>query len=162
VFAQRVTEQGKLRTALAAVVLLAALLGAPACQMQSMQGDGGGSMPPPATATISLCDDGMPECPAASSFGVNAVRDLVINVAWQNVPPGHHVQTLTVLAPSGLPYQQTDLAFLISDSPGSFSAKRVIPVVGTSIPQRQLMGAWSVQASLDGQLVTSRDLEFTP
>lgn len=146
--------------ALIAVALLA-LFATAGCQMASS--GGGGTPPPPASATISVCNDGTPNCPSAASFSVAALRDLVISVTWDNVPAGHHVQTVALLLPSGDPYQQSDLAFLIADgAAGAFSSARIVPVAGTSIPQRQLTGAWSVQASLDGQPVASLPLEFTP
>ncbi|MGB0034720.1 MAG: hypothetical protein WBP79_04510 [Candidatus Acidiferrales bacterium] len=130
--------------------------------MQSMNSSGGGP-PLPASAAISLCDDGTPNCPPAASFSVAALRDLIIHVTWENVPAGNHVQTLEILSPGGDPYQSTQTGFLISDATGgSFSSSRVLPVVGTWIPQRHLTGQWSVRASLDGQPIATQPVEFTP
>jgi len=149
------------RPGLTTVGLLLLVVGG--CQMES-SGNGGGNPPPPTSATVSVCNDGTPDCPAATSFSVSGLRDLVVSVAWDNVPSGHHVQTVALFLPGGeIPYQQADLAFLIPDGAvGSFSSTRVVPVAGTAIPQRQLTGAWSVQASLDGQPVATLPVEFTP
>jgi hypothetical protein len=141
-------------------------LGISGCAMQSSSANGGG--PPPApmvpAAQIVLCDDLSSSCTAATSFSFSTLRDLNIQVQWTNVPAGNHVQQLDILLPNqGGLYQTTQTAFLISgSSPGSITTSRMFPVGGTWISQRQMSGSWSVQVSLDGQVMASQAVEFNP
>jgi hypothetical protein len=135
-----------------------------ACQTGSTSADGGNPPPPPAvTATISFCDDGTADCEPASSFAVGTVRDLVIKVAWENLPAGSHMQTLEILMPAGGPYQVTQTGL---DAGGatlnSLTTTRILPVAGTSIPQRQIVGNWMIRVSLDGQSVASQMVTLNP
>jgi hypothetical protein len=140
--------------------LVLATMGFSGCQTQSM---GGGNPPPVLAATISLCDDGISGCPTSNSFSAAAMRDLVIKVGWENLPAGNHVQTTEILIPGGGLYQSTRTAFLIEDgAPGSLTTKRILPVAGTWIPQRQITGNWSVRVSLDGQIIASQTVELNP
>jgi hypothetical protein len=137
------------------------LVGASACQMQSTPGNGGGSPPPVVSAIISFCDDGVASCPAASSFSVASLRDLVVKINWENVPAGNHTEILELLLPGGGEYRVTQTGFLIpGSSAGSFSTLRSFPVVGTAISQRRITGSWSVRASIDGQPIATRFVEL--
>ena len=139
------------------------LVGASACQMQSMSGNGGGAPPPAVSASISFCDDGVASCPPASSFSVASLRDLVVKINWENVPAGNHTGSLELLMPGGAAYRVTQDGFLIpGSSAGPFSAQRTFPVVGTAISQRHMTGNWSVRASLDGQPIATQFVELTP
>src|ERR1700684_857560 len=108
-------------------LLLAGMLllvsGFSACQMKSSSAD---KVPPPAaSATFTFCASGFSDCSPASSFSVSNVRDVKINVAWENVPAGNHIQKLEILIPSGGLYQQTTSAFAIpEDSSQPFVATR--------------------------------------
>lgn len=129
--------------------------------MQSMTGSGGGTPPPAVSASISFCDDGVASCPAASTFSVASLRDLVVKINWENVPAGNHTEILELLLPDGGAYRVTQTGFLIPGSnAGSFSTHRTFPVVGTAISQRRITGSWSVRASIDGQPIATRFVEL--
>jgi hypothetical protein len=131
--------------------------------MGSASPDGGNPPPPPVSAAISICDNGTPDCPPATSFAVNTARDLIITVNWQNLPPGNHVQTLEILIPAGGPFQVTQATFNAASSPtGSFTTTRIFPVAATWITQRQITGNWTVVASLDGQQIASQVVQLNP
>jgi hypothetical protein len=139
-----------------ALILLAS------CQGQTMSATGGGPPPNP-SATISFCDDGVEGCAAADSFSVAVLRDLVVKISWENLPPGNHVQTMEIMLPGGGLYQSNQTGLFIADAmPGSTTTTRILPVGGTWISQRQLTGEWSVSASLDGQPVASQKVQFNP
>jgi hypothetical protein len=138
------------------------LVGASACQMQSMSGSGG-APPPAVSASISFCDDGVASCPPESSFSVGSMHDLVVKIKWENVSAGNHTETLQLLIPGGAAYRVTQDGFLIpGSSAGPFSAQRTFPVLGTPISQRQMTGNWSLRASLDGQPIATQTVELTP
>ncbi len=131
------------------------------CQMNSPSADQAAPIPP--SAAFTFCQSGFSDCSPASSFSVSMVGDVRINVAWENVPAGNHVQKLEILVPSGGLYQQTSIAFAISGgSTQPFVAMRSLPVAGTWIQQRKITGEWTVRVSLDGQLITSQTLQLTP
>ncbi len=143
------------------VVLIAAALSA--CQAGPTSAGGANPPPQPASAIVSFCDDGTPDCTPAMSFSVSSLRDLVITVAWENLTPGNHVQQLEIDIPAGGPFQVTNSAFLIPDSSsGSFATTRILPVDGTWIRQRQITGQWTMRVSLDGQAITTQAVELNP
>ncbi len=146
------------KISLAASILIA-VLGFSGCQMTSA--DGGN--PPPATATFSFCDKQAPSCNNETSFSATATRDLEVKVSWQNVPVGNHVQTLEILLPGGNLYQQTQMAFDVQQGSGEpLVAIQTLPVAGTWIQQRQLIGEWTARVSLDGQVIATQTVELTP
>lgn len=133
------------------------------CAAQTSAAGGGGNPMPPVAASISFCDDGVAGCPPASGFSVESARDVVIEVIWMNVPEGNHVQTLAISIPGGGLYQQTQTAFAIdAGAPGTVTLKRILPVAATWIQQRTITGQWTVEASLDGQPVTSQMMGMNP
>ena len=146
-------------TLLAGVVLFAALQFS-GCQLTSA--DGGPRPQAPATATFLFCDKEAPSCDNESSFSATATRDLEVKVSWQNVPVGNHVQTLELLLPGGNLYQQTQMAFGVEQgSSEPLVAIQTLPVAGTWIQQRHLLGEWTARVSLDGQVVASQTVELT-
>lgn len=139
-----------------ALVLLASCIG------QGTIATGGGPPVSP-SATITFCDDGAEGCVAANSFRVGVLRDLVINVAWQNLAAGNHVQSLDILLPGGALYQSNQTGiFIAGPVSGSTITTRILPVGGTWISQRHLTGGWTVNASLDGQPMASQTVQFDP
>ena len=145
---------------LAGVVVLATLQFS-GCQMTSA--DGGPPPPAPATATFLFCDKEAPSCDNETSFSATSTRDLEVKVSWQNVPAGNHVQTLEILLPGGNLYQQTQMAFGVEQgSSEPLVAIQTLPVAGTWIQQRHMMGEWTARVSLDGQVVASQTVELTP
>jgi hypothetical protein len=159
---RHIAREGSLRTILLAGAVSVAVISLSACQ-GTTAADRGNPPPPAVTATISFCDDGTPDCAAETSFAVGTLRDLVIKVVWENLPAGNHTQTLEVLLPAGGQYQVTQSAFNPgSASLNSFTTTRVLPVAGTWIPQRQIVGDWVVRVSLDGQVVASQMVTLNP
>jgi len=124
-----------------------------------------GGTPPPAapSATFSFCDKEAPSCDNDTSFSATATRDLEVKLSWQNVPAGSHVQPLEILLPGGNLYQQTQMTFGVQqgfDQP--MVAIQTLPVAGTWIQQRHLLGQWTARVSLDGQLIATQTVELTP
>jgi len=156
------SRAGNLRAILLVATVSLLAIGFSACQMASTSADGG-NPPPPVMLALSVCDDGTQDCSPATSFEVNTVRDLVISAAWENLPPGNHIQTLEILIPAGGPYQVTQMAMNAGSSPsGSFTSTRIFPVAGTWIPQRKITGDWTVRVSLDGQVFASQMIQLNP
>jgi hypothetical protein len=117
--------------------------------------------PTPPSAALTFCESGFSDCSPTSSFSVSTVRDVKINVAWENVPAGNHIQKLEVLVPSGGLYQQATTAFAIPEnSTQPFVAMRSLPVAGTWIQQRQITGDWIVRVSLDDQVIASQTVQL--
>ena len=150
------------RNVLGVVAVLLVTVALAGC-MGSSSANGGGPPPPVPSAAFTFCDDGDPACTPASSFSVTSVRDLVIKISWDNLPPGNHVQTLEIVMPGGGLYQSTQTAFLTdSTSSGLLASTRLLPVAGTWIQQRQMTGDWLVRVSLDDQVVASEMVALNP
>ncbi|MGB8523062.1 MAG: hypothetical protein WCD43_08855 [Candidatus Acidiferrales bacterium] len=148
-------------TLLLAVLVLLAAIGFSGCQMTSA--DGGPPAAAPPSATFSFCDKEASGCSGETSFSVAATLDLEVKVSWQNVPAGNHVQTLEILIPGGNLYQQTQMAFRVpQDSTEPLVAIQTLPVAGTWIQQRHIMGEWTARVSLDGQVVATQTVQLTP
>jgi|SRR5271163_2962045 len=148
--------------ALLACAALAMTIGLSACQMGSTSANGGGN-PLPADATISFCDDGNASCTPATSFSVATTRDLIVNVNWDNLPAGTHMQLLEISMPGGGLYEAQQSSFLISDSShATLTTSRNVPVAGAWISQRRITGEWSVRVSLDGKAITSQTVQLNP
>ncbi len=150
-------------TGLLGCAVLCLVAGFAACQTGMTSGSGGGGNPPPTDATISFCDDGEGACTPATSFSVASLRDLVINVNWENLSAGNHTQMLEVLQPSGGLYQASQSSFLVGDaSQSSLTMTRSVPVAGAWISLRRMTGEWSVRVSLDGKAITSQTVQINP
>ena len=150
-------------TALLGCAALCLAAGFSACQTGMTSGSGGNSPPPVTGATVSFCDDGEGACTPATSFSVASLRDLVINVNWENLSDGNHTQMLEVLQPGGGLYQASQSSFLVSDaSQSSLTTKRTLPVAGAWISQRRITGEWSVRVSLDGKAITTQTVQLNP
>ena len=143
---------------LAAVLLAATSFSA--CQMSSADG---GAPPPAPMATFVFCDHQAANCENGASFSMAATRDLEVEVSWQNVSAGNHVQTLEILTPGGNLYQQTQTAFEAPAVPtGPLVSIQTLPVAGTWIQQRNIMGEWTARVSLDGQVIATQTVGLTP
>lgn len=150
-------------TALLGCAALCLAAGFSACQTGMTSGSGGNSPPPVTGATVSFCDDGEGACTPATSFSVASLRDLVINVNWENLSGGNHTQMLEVLQPGGGLYQASQSSFLVSDASQSpLTMKRTLPVAGAWISQRRITGEWSVRVSLDGKVITTQTVQLNP
>lgn len=107
-------------------------------------------------------------------FSLEKLRDLYICVVWPELL-GTHVELLTFRAPDGNIYQVLTVPFT---TPGMLGPAEVdvagrhhqvkgalrggygetvvlalLPVAGTYITQYNLVGRWTVEVSLDGQLI---------
>jgi hypothetical protein len=144
-----------------AVFVLLATIGFSGCQMTSA--DGGTPAPAQPSATFSFCDKEASGCNGETSFSSTATRDLEVKISWENVPAGNHVQTLEILIPGGNLYQQTQMAFFVPQgSTEPLVAIQTLPVAGTWIQQRHMLGEWTTRVSLDGQVVATETVELTP
>ncbi len=133
------------------------------CGCQTNSPSGAKVPPTPPSAALTFCESGFAGCSPASSFSVSTVRDVKINIAWENVPAGNHIQKLEILVPTGGLYQQTTTAFAAPDNSSQpLAAMRSLPVAGTWIQQRQITGEWTVRVSLDGQVIASQTVQLTP
>lgn len=141
---------------------LGLVIGFSACQTGSTST--GGNPPPAVTdATVSFCDDGAESCTPATSFSIDSLRDLVVNVNWESLKPGSHTQMIEVMMPNGGLYQGGQSAFLVPDtSNGALTTTRIVPVAATWISQRHITGEWSVRVSLDGKAITTQTVQLNP
>jgi hypothetical protein len=90
------------------------------------------------------------------------LRDLNINVAFQNVPVGRHSQALQVSLPDGTLYQAFEQSFMVdAASPGTASTTQALPVAGTGISQHALTGMWQITVILDGKPIASQNVQLT-
>ncbi len=146
---------------LCATIVLA--IGFSACQTGSTSANGGNPPPAVTDATVSFCDDGADSCTPATSFSIDSLRDLVVNVNWENLKPGSHTQMIEVMMPNGGLYQGGQSAFFVpDDSNGALTTTRTVPVAATWISQRHISGEWSVRVSLDGKAITSQTVQLNP
>ena len=112
---------------------------------------------------VRLCDSAAAGCVNTTNFSLGIMRDLAVNVDWQNVPGGTHTQQLAVLLPNGVVYQTISQGFGVPDGTvGSPTVTDAMPVAGTFITQRQLTGDWTVQVSLDGAVIGSQTFQLEP
>lgn len=151
------------RTASLLCATLGLAIGFSACQTGSASANGGDPPPAVTDATISFCDDGAESCTPATSFSIASLRDLVVNVNWENLTAGSHTQMIEVMMPNGGLYQGGQSAFLVPDSSnGSLTTTRLVPVAATWISQRHISGEWSVRVSLDGKAITTQTVQLNP
>lgn len=139
--------------------------GALACAAGCAQSDSPVTVPvaQPIAMSIKLCDTGAQGCTATGNFSVTAIRDLSLDVEWQNVPAGTHTQQIALVQPNGVVYQTVSHGFAVPDGTiGSPALNDVIPVAGTFITQRSLTGQWSIEISLDGATIGKQAFEFEP
>ena len=91
------------------------------------------------------------------------MRDLSLDVEWQNVPAGTHTQEIALVQPNGVVYQTVSHGFSVPDGTlGSPAMNDIVPVAGTFITQRSLTGQWSVAVSLDGKTIGVQSFQFAP
>ncbi|MGH9709591.1 MAG: hypothetical protein ACRD37_03485, partial [Candidatus Acidiferrales bacterium] len=96
----------------------------------------------PAVSVI-FCDNSNAGCVGDSTFSASALRDLNIVVTWKNLSAGHHAQTLNIVHPGGGLYQMFYTSFLTDkSSAGSQTTTDALPVAGTWIVQRSMLGEW--------------------
>lgn len=139
---------------LAAAVILLAGCAEPAGPPQS-------TIVPPVAMALTVCDTSVESCSASTSFSLGTIRDLNFSVDWQNVSAGTHTQQIALVQPNGVVYQTVSHGFAVtSGKTGSATASDIVPVAGTYITQRSLIGDWSVEVSLDGTVIRSEKLQL--
>ena len=104
---------------------------------------------PQPSATLSICAE---KC--GSTFHIDQVHALSVHVHWRNAA-GQHTQQVKFLLPKGETYQVMETKF-----EGNGLQTSVLPVSGTWIQAKELIGRWTVQVYLDGQLVTRSEFTF--
>lgn len=115
----------------------------------------------PVAMTISLCDSSENGCSSGSSFRLSTIRDLGVGVDWKNVPGGTHTQQIALVQPNGVVYQTVSHSFGVPDDKlGTPKIADVIPIAGTFITQRDQVGEWSIEVSLDGQTFGTQKFQF--
>lgn len=146
--------------------LLLFLLGSTAIGLGGCATNSPSAIVPPPTLlamTVRLCDSAVPGCVATTNFSLASMRDLNVNVDWQNVSGGTHTQQLAVLLPNGVVYQTISHGFGVPEGNlGSPTVSDVMPVAGTFISQRELTGEWTVQVLLDGAMAGSEKFVLEP
>jgi len=117
----------------------------------------------PVAMAVKLCDSSSEGCSGSGSLSIGTMRDLSLDVEWQNVPAGTHTQQIALVQPNGVVYQTVSHGFSVPDGTlGSPALNDVIPVAGTFITQRSLTGQWSVEISLDGKTIGVQSFQFAP
>lgn len=116
---------------------------------------------PPLAMALTVCDTSVESCSASTSFSLGTIRDLSFSVDWQNVPAGTHTQQIALVQPNGVVYQTVSHGFAVTSGKiGSATTSDIVPVAGTYITQRSLIGDWSVEVSLDGNVIRSEKLQL--
>ncbi len=117
------------------------------------------------SGTVFFCTVSDPQCRTSiNTFEVSQLRDLFVLVAWGGVG-GQHTQALEFILPDGNLYQRLEVEFDTATAPtsqGEPVAVAVLPVAGTFITQRFLLGTWTVAVFLDDQFITQADFTLEP
>ncbi len=117
---------------------------------------------PPVTMSVIFCQDSGTACAPSSTFSLKALRDLNVIVQWRNLPQGMHLQTLNVLLPDGGIYQTYESTFEVTDSTGdTITVAKPVRFVGTWATQRNVVGNWQAQVSLDGELMGTQEVHLS-
>jgi len=161
---RRLINRNRLRRGSAFAFMLCAGLVLVSCAgMDSQSAQPGPGPSPQIMAQVVLCDSSLASCTSQSNFSLRFVRDLNVMVNWENLTPGTHAQRVSFLYPTGDVYKAYEQSFMVAEGGnGSATTLQALPVAGTWITQRRLMGGWSVTVELDGQTIGSRPFEFTP
>ncbi|MGA2482436.1 MAG: hypothetical protein ABSF92_04910 [Candidatus Acidiferrales bacterium] len=153
------SERAWLSAALACIGVLAAGCG----QMGTTSGDQPVLPAQPLSVAVQVCNTTPDGCAAGASYSLATLRDLAINVSWENVPVGTHLQTIEILDPSGWVYQARTQAFAIpEDWDGSAKTTETVPVSGTWIVTRRRAGTWTLRVSLDSQAAVTQTVQIDP
>src|SRR5271157_5873634 len=159
---RRISIQGE-QIWLSAALACAAVLAAGCGEFGATSGNQPVLPPQPLSVAVQVCNSTPDGCAAGASYSLASLRDLAVNVSWENVPVGTHTQTLEVLDPSGWVYQARTQAFAMSeDWDGSAKTTETIPVAGTWITDRLRTGQWTMRISFDGQVVATQTVQIDP
>jgi hypothetical protein len=100
--------------------------------------------------------------PSGLQFILDEEEDLYVCVVWQGLA-GSYAEQLTVLAPDGHIYQTVTVPFVAAGaSPpnGQTLVVGALPVAGTFIRQRALVGLWTVKVGLNGQVLAQNNFDL--
>lgn len=142
---------------------------------------GGGAAPAPTAATPSSAgsssgsparnqvkevffgtDKNMVCQPGGRQFTLGPEEDVYVCVIWQGLA-GSYAEQLTFVAPDGHVYQTVTVPFETAGatlSNGETLVVGALPVAGTFIRQRALVGLWTVKVGLNGQVLTEDSFEL--
>jgi hypothetical protein len=140
---------------------------------------------PPGRSTkpeVFFCQTSSAQCRSTgASFEVGKLRDLYVFVTWPNTS-GTLTQTVEFYLPNGSLYLKRSTNFMVRKGqpvarplsgetlpPEFFTTSRgvpavvtLLPVAGTYITQRNLLGTWTVRVLLNGALAATAVFEFAP
>lgn len=89
--------------------------------------------------------------------------DVYVCVVWQGLA-GSYAEQLTFVAPDGHVYQTVTVPFVTAGAPppnGETLVIGALPVAGTFIRQRAMVGLWTVKVGLNGQVLTEDSFELS-
>lgn len=126
---------------------------------------GGGTAPvdpaPVPAAAMETCNRTPDGCESGAAFSLATLRDLSIRVAWSNLSPGTHTQTLEVLEPGGGLFEAKTQSFVIAEGPaGTATTEEILPVAGTWLTERGQTGAWKLRIAIDTTPVLTRTVNL--
>ncbi len=135
----------------------------PPSPLPSSPGSSPGSSAISATVFFSTVSDPQSRS-SINTFEVSELRDLFVFVAWEAVD-GQHTQALEFILPDGNLYQRLEVEFDMATAPTSQEEPMTVaalPVAGTFITKRLLLGNWTVAVFLDDQFITQADFTLEP
>ena len=145
----------------AIALFLSTILTAAGCAQYSSSNMPVPPTPPTPSASISFCNSAT--CTPSTSFALSTLRDLTLNIAWENLPAGQHSQTVSFTLPSGDLYRSYETSFEVPDgNTVPVATSQSLPVAGTPIVQRSMGGAWQVTVALDGKQVSAQTVTLNP
>lgn len=120
-------------------------------------------LPRNARASVSVCNSTPNDCAAGASYHLDSLRDLGVHVLWSGVPTGTHTQIVEFVEPDGGLYTAKSQAFVIDDSSnGNIETRETLPITGTPIVQRSILGQWTVRVWLDTSASFSEAVRLDP
>jgi len=120
--------------------------------------------------------------PGDRQFVLDDVRDLYVCVVWGGVG-GKHAEQLTFLSPDGQVYRTLTVPFITAGTAsadatieidgqrleaqpagwgadGEVLVRTALPVAGTDVSQRMLVGSWTVEVGLNGRRIDQDNFEL--
>jgi hypothetical protein len=106
-----------------------------------------------------------------TGFSVYSTYTLYFATEFTGGVAGHHVESVTLIAPGSMVFQRLDVAFAIGvaatgaeqqaqQTSTGFRVWTSIPVAGTAIQQQSLVGTWSGEVRVDGASAPSAHASF--
>ena len=134
---------------------------------------GGGGGKAPAAIPMKVQSAAAQPGPFATSFSINATRDLFFAFDMPSTKTGSHVAAYEIFTPGGAVYQRNEVLFAAGQAAvgaevqaevisGGFRTWSSIPVAATVIQQLAMTGTWAVKVQLDGVQVASSTFTLNP